>query len=112
MKNRIVVFLRQIDRMAINGWSEGIDPRGQCEKIHGRIKEFAASSEETGNPFLILRLTNAAIACDARGDHNLAELITEAIKEIENGDQFFSKAVHNPVETRLIHSGPVKKGED
>ena len=36
--------------------------------------------------FLILRLVNAAYACDAKGDHNLAALIHEAIKEIENGD--------------------------
>jgi hypothetical protein len=33
--------------------------------------------------FLILRLRNAAIACDQRGDHNMAEIITEAIDELE-----------------------------
>jgi hypothetical protein len=36
--------------------------------------------------FLILRLLNAAYACDAKGNHNLAALIHEAIKEIENGE--------------------------
>lgn len=34
--------------------------------------------------FLILR--NAAIAADQRGDHNLAELLTEAIHELEKKD--------------------------
>ena len=33
--------------------------------------------------FLILRLRNAAIACDQRKDHALAELLTEAISELE-----------------------------
>ena len=36
--------------------------------------------------FLILRLVNAAYVCDARGDHNIAALIHEAIKEIEHGN--------------------------
>src|ERR1700677_3108448 len=34
--------------------------------------------------FLILRLRNAAIACDQCKDHALAELLTEAINELEN----------------------------
>lgn len=38
------------------------------------------------NPYLILRLTNAAIACDKRGDFALADLLTETIKELEHGD--------------------------
>jgi hypothetical protein len=36
--------------------------------------------------FLILRLRNAAIAADQRGDHNLAELLTEAIHELERNN--------------------------
>ncbi len=36
--------------------------------------------------FLILRLRNAAIACDQRKDHALAELLTEAIHELEERD--------------------------
>jgi hypothetical protein len=35
------VLLLQLRQMAVNGWSEGIDPRGQCEKIVSRIDEFA-----------------------------------------------------------------------
>lgn len=35
------------------------------------------------NHYLILRLTNAAIDCDQRGQGNLAALITEAIDELE-----------------------------
>ena len=35
------------------------------------------------NHYLILRLMNAAIDLDRRGQGNLAELITEAIQEIE-----------------------------
>jgi hypothetical protein len=34
------------------------------------------------NHYLILRLTNAAIDCDQRGQGNLAALLTEAIDEI------------------------------
>jgi DNA-binding ferritin-like protein len=37
--------------------------------------------------FLILRLRNAAIACDQRKDHALAELLTEAIHELEKHDE-------------------------
>jgi hypothetical protein len=33
--------------------------------------------------FLILRLRNAAIACDQRKDHAMAELLTETINELE-----------------------------
>lgn len=33
--------------------------------------------------FLILRLRNAALAADQKRDHNLAELLTEAIRELE-----------------------------
>ena len=36
---------------------------------------------------LITRLINAACACDAKGDHNLAALIHEAIEEIEHPDR-------------------------
>jgi hypothetical protein len=36
--------------------------------------------------FLILRLRNAAIACDRKGDHNMAALLTEAIDELERED--------------------------
>jgi hypothetical protein len=41
------------------------------------------------NHYLILRLTNAAIDLDQRGQGNLAALITEAIDELEKleGDQ-------------------------
>ena len=38
---QIRVLLLQLRQMAVNGWSEGIDPRGQCEKIVSRIDEFA-----------------------------------------------------------------------
>ncbi len=34
------------------------------------------------NHYLILRLTNAAIDCDRRGQGNLAALLTEAINEL------------------------------
>jgi hypothetical protein len=37
------------------------------------------------NPFLIHRLRNAAIAADQRKDLNMAELLTEAINELEGG---------------------------
>jgi hypothetical protein len=37
--------------------------------------------------FLILRLRNAAIACDQRKDPALAELLTEAINELEKRDE-------------------------
>lgn len=36
--------------------------------------------------FLILRLRNAALAMDQRGEHNLAALLTEAIHELERID--------------------------
>ena len=39
-EKRFLALLVQLDRMAINGWSEGIDPRGQCQNIHERIKEW------------------------------------------------------------------------
>jgi hypothetical protein len=35
------------------------------------------------NTFLIHRLRNAAIAADQRKDFNMAELLTEAINELE-----------------------------
>ncbi len=38
------------------------------------------------NHYLVLRLTNAAIDCDRRGQGNLAALITEAINELEKSD--------------------------
>jgi hypothetical protein len=37
--------------------------------------------------YLILRLRNAAIAYDQKGDHNLAALLTEAIEELEGPTQ-------------------------
>lgn len=46
---QVRVLLLQLRQMAVNGWSEGIDPRGQCEKIVSRIDEFAfAHREELG----------------------------------------------------------------
>jgi len=36
--------------------------------------------------FLILRLRNAAIAFDRKGDSNMAALLTEAIDELEKAD--------------------------
>jgi hypothetical protein len=43
--------------------------------------------------YLILRLTNASLAMDRQGNHNLAELITEAVKEIENGREQATQGV-------------------
>ena len=37
--------------------------------------------------YLILRLRNAAIDMDRQGNHNLAELMTEAVEELENGSE-------------------------
>jgi hypothetical protein len=45
-KDRFFALLVQLNRMALNGWSEGIDPRTQCQKIHERIAEFVRSELE------------------------------------------------------------------
>lgn len=45
-KDKFFALLVQLDRMAINGWSEGIDPAGQCGKIHARIAEFVRTELE------------------------------------------------------------------
>ncbi len=37
--------------------------------------------------YLILRLINAAMACDRLGDHNMAALLTEAVDELEKCDE-------------------------
>ncbi len=37
--------------------------------------------------FLILRLINAAMACDRLGDHNMAALLTEVVDELEKSDE-------------------------
>ena len=43
------------------------------------------------NHYLILRLTNAAIDCDQRGQGNLAALLTEAIDELSKTDDKLDK---------------------
>ncbi|MGY6240586.1 hypothetical protein ACW910_24390 (plasmid) [Burkholderia ambifaria] len=48
---QIRVLLLQLRQMAVNGWSEGIDPRAQCGHIVSRIDEFAfAHREELRTP--------------------------------------------------------------
>ncbi|CAM2167856.1 hypothetical protein BLAT2472_10726 [Burkholderia latens] len=43
-------LLLQLRQMAVNGWSEGIDPRGQCERIVNRIDEFAFAHKDKLRP--------------------------------------------------------------
>ncbi len=43
---RVLALLTQLDRMAIDGWSEGLNPSGQCGKIHARILEFVEAARE------------------------------------------------------------------
>jgi hypothetical protein len=53
--------------------------------------------------YLILRLRNAAIACDQRKDHALAELLTEAIDELEGATHVtYGEAVSFDKETDLV----------
>jgi hypothetical protein len=46
LDKRVLALLTQLDRMAINGWSEGLNPAEQCGKIHARILEFVEAARE------------------------------------------------------------------
>ena len=49
------------------------------------------------NHYLILRLTNAAIDLDQRGQGNLAALITEAINELSKDEMKPASTIRGPV---------------
>lgn len=71
---QVRALLLQIRQMAVNGWSEGIDPRGQCGHIVSRIDEWTEAHLDE----LI-----ASEACHRN------EVLEEAAKAIEkDGDAY------------------------
>lgn len=55
--------------------------------------------------YLMLRLRNAAVAYDAKGDHNMAALLTEAIEELEGSTQHTYGNIQVLVDDALIRDG-------